>query len=200
MLVLIGIILINLIVTILGFQAFRSGRDRDFLFEPFQVIQGRNIKGLILSNFAHGGMGHFIFNMMSLFFFAPVIVEYGSSMELILIYAAAGVGADLLTLFLRSSDASYRSLGASGSVSGIIYAAIVFDPSIDVMFFFVPIPIPGPLFAVAYILLSFYLMKQEGQKISHEAHLGGALAGFILAAVLAPSGLDPLISRIISWI
>jgi len=190
------LILVNTAVSLLGFRAFREGKSDNFLFIPSEVIKGKNIRGMIISNFAHSSWGHLLFNMISFFFFAPVIARMGGSIGLILIYAVSGIGADLLTLLIHSKNLSYRALGASGSITGIIFASIVFDPSINVMFFFVPIPIPGPVFAVGYILISFYLMKQEGGTVSHEAHIGGAVVGFIMAVLLAPEGAGPLFKRI----
>jgi membrane associated rhomboid family serine protease len=62
----------------------------------------------------------------------------------------------------------------------------------DLYLMFLPIPIPGPIFAIAYLALSFYLARQGGDGISHEAHIGGALAGLAVTAFMAPSGLEPV--------
>jgi membrane associated rhomboid family serine protease len=81
-------------------------------------------------------------------------------------------------------------------VTGIIFAAIVLRPEMSVGFFYVPIPIPAPLFAVGYIVLSTYFMRRGGGHISHEAHLAGAISGLLLAGLLAPEGFGPLLERI----
>lgn len=184
----------------MGFRAFQKGESADYLFIPSEVIQGNNLRGMLLSNFAHAGWGHLLFNMISFFFFAPVIARMGGSFSLILIYFISGIGAYLLILFVHAKNPLYRSLGASGSISGIIFASIVFDPSINIMFLFFPVPIPGPIFAVGYILISYYLMKQQGGNVSHEAHIGGAIVGFVLAIFLSPYGIDPLLERVTNMI
>jgi len=113
---------------------------------------------------------------------------------LVPVYVFSTIGSCTLIFFMRKDNPQYRCLGASGSVTGVIFAAIVFNPAMTV--FFYAIPIPGPVFAVVYILLSIYMMKASGDGISHEAHIGGAIAGFAAAALLAPSGLVPLADRV----
>ena len=81
-------------------------------------------------------------------------------------------------------------------MTGIIFAAIVLLPGMSVYFFFVPVPIPAPLFAVGYIVISTYLMRRGRGHISHEAHLVGAISGLLLAGLLAPEGFGPLLQRI----
>lgn len=199
------IIVLNLLITLLFFQKARSTHDENsteditgFLFEPYRVAQGENLRGWFYSHFSHASWGHLIFNMITLFFFAgPVIDQLGPVFFLVL-YVISGLGADLLVLAFQKSNPDYRALGASGSVSGILFAAIVLEPAMNVFFIFVPVPIPGPVFAVLYLLLSFYLMKQS-DGISHEAHIGGAVTGFVFAALLGPNGLSPLILRIQSF-
>ena len=81
-------------------------------------------------------------------------------------------------------------------MTGIIFAAIVLLPEMSVYFFFVPFPIPAPLFAVGYIVLSTYLMRRGGGQTSHEAHVAGAISGLLLGGLLAPGGFGPLLHRI----
>jgi membrane associated rhomboid family serine protease len=121
-----------------------------FFFSPSEVSAGRNYQGMLLSHFAHADGTHLLFNMMTLYFFCIVLIP------------------------------DIRALGASDSVTGIIFAAIVLLPGMSVYFFVVPVPIPAPLFAVG----------------SHEAHLAGAVSGLLLAGLLAPGGFGPLLHRI----
>ena len=81
-------------------------------------------------------------------------------------------------------------------MTGIIFAAIVLVPGMSISFFFVPFPIPAPLFAVGYIVLSTYFMRRGRGHISHEAHIAGAISGLLLAGLLAPEGFGPLLERI----
>ena len=115
---------------------------------------------------------------------------------MLLIYVSAAIFSTLFVYYLRRADPRYRALGASDSLTGIIFAAMVLLPAMSGYFFFVPVPIPAPLFAIGYILLSTYLMRRGGGQISHEAHVAGAISGLILAGLLAPEGFGPLLHRI----
>jgi membrane associated rhomboid family serine protease len=118
---------------------------------------------------------------------------------MLLIYVAGGVLSTLVVYFRHRAEPEYRALGASDSITAILFAAIVLVPESDVLFFFVPIPIPAPLFAVAYIVISTYFMRRGGGSLSHEAHLAGAFAGLVLAGLLSPLGFGPLLRRFQSF-
>ncbi|HET6271741.1 MAG TPA: rhomboid family intramembrane serine protease [Bacteroidota bacterium] len=192
-----ALIALNVIVSVLGFASFRDPqRGEKFLFVPASVAAGENFTGMFLSHFSHADIGHLLFNMMTLFFFAPV-VEMGLGMGgLLLVYVIAGVSATLLTYVFHKNNPNYRALGASGSVAGVIFAAIVIQPAMSIYFFFVPVPIPGPIFALGYVAISIYLAKRQVGNIGHEAHIGGAVAGFLLAGILFNEGFGPLVERV----
>ncbi len=193
----IPLIVFNIAVSIVAFGAFSRGdRPERFLFIPAAVAEGENFLGMFLSNFSHADLGHLLFNMMTLFFFGPPVESELGPSGMLVIYLLSGVGATLAVYFLKRSDPTYRSLGASGSIAGLLFASIVIDPTISIYFFFVPIPIPGPIFAVGYVLLSSFLARRGGGKVSHEAHIGGALVGFVIAGILSPDGFLPLFDRL----
>jgi membrane associated rhomboid family serine protease len=190
------LIILNIGVSIVAFGAFsRHDRPERFLFIPAAVAEGKNFLGMFLSNFSHADLSHLLFNMMTLFFFGPPVERDLGASGLLVIYLLAGVGSTMAVYVLKKSDPTYRSLGASGSIAGLLFASIVLDPSISIYFFFIPVPIPGPIFAVGYVLLSSFLAKRGGGRVSHEAHIGGALVGLILAGILSPGGFQPLLER-----
>lgn len=203
MLVLLAIIAVNVAVSLRGFRALRTGGPdaEKFLFVPHQVAQGRNRLGLLLSHFAHAGAFHLVFNMLALFSFADAVVNALGAARFLLIYAVSGLGADLVVYVLRKNDPTYRCLGASGSVFGVVMAAVVLDPSTSIMLILVPVPLPGPVFMLGYTIVSIVLMLQKRRDgVSHEGHLGGTLVGLVATAVLAPRGLDPLIQWFARWL
>jgi membrane associated rhomboid family serine protease len=187
------LIAINVFVSLIGFSRRMNSM---FFFSPSEVAAGRNYQGMLLSHFAHADGSHLLFNMLTLYFFGPVVEQGLGALSMLLIYASAGIFSTLFVYYRHRADPGYRALGASDSVTGIIFAAIVLLPEMSVYFFFVPVPIPAPLFAIGYIVLSTYLMRGGGGHISHEAHLAGASSGLLLAGVLAPGGFGPLLSRI----
>jgi membrane associated rhomboid family serine protease len=187
---------INVLVSLIGFSRMNNGAGaKMFVFSPSEVFEGRNYQGMLLSHFAHADGTHLLFNMLTLYSFGPVVEQDLGPLSMLLIYISAGIFSTLFVYYLHRADPRYRALGASDSVTGIIFAAIVLLPEMSVYFFFVPVPIPAPLFAIGYIVLSTYLMRRGGGHISHEAHVAGAISGLVLGGLLAPGGFGPLLHR-----
>jgi membrane associated rhomboid family serine protease len=183
---------LNVAFSLLAFRHYREGLPPDdVLFIPDEVRQGRNLGGLLRSHVSHADGAHLAFNMVTLFFFGPVVEAWLGPLSLLTIYVLAGVGSTLATFAVHRNDPGYRALGASGSVSGVLFAAIVLAPSMDLYVAFVPIPIPAPIFAVAYLALSFVAARRRLGNVGHEAHIGGALTGLLLAG--ARVGFGPLL-------
>jgi len=185
---------VNLAVSLYAFSQFREGRATErFLFEPYEVRRGRNRLGLLLSEFSHADATHLIFNLITLYFFGPVIERALGPAQLLVCYVAAAVGSTLLTYGLHRHDPDYRALGASGAISGVLFGAIVLQPDMGVYLGLVPVAVPAPLYAVAYVALSIWGAHRRLGNVGHEAHLGGALAGFVVVARMSPWGLAPLV-------
>ena len=203
MMALVAAIVVNVVVSLFGFRGLRDGGGRGaeaYLFIPHQVARGENGLGMLLAHFAHGGFAHLAFNMIALYSFAGTVVAALGPARFLLIYAVAGLGADLVVFALHKEDPTYRCLGASGSVFAIMMAAIVLDPTTSIVMFFVPVPIPGPFFMLGYAVIALFLIAQKRRGgISHEGHLGGAVVGLALTGVLAPGGLQPLIRWFAQW-
>jgi membrane associated rhomboid family serine protease len=201
---LVALITLNVVVSLLGFRAFRQegGRGAEaFLFIPAQVARGENGLGMLAAHFAHGSVVHLAFNMLALYSFGDGVLTALGPARFLLIYAVAGLGSDLVVFALRKDDPTYRCLGASGSVFGIMAAAVVLDPATSVVFVLLPVPIPGPVFLLGYGVISLVLIAQKRRGgISHEGHLGGALLGFAVTVLLAPRGLEPLTRWFAQWL
>jgi len=88
---------------------------------------------------------------------------------------------------MHKNDYSYRAIGASGAVMGVLYAAILIDPSMNLYLFFIPIPIPAYLFGIGYLLYSIYGMKAKNDNIGHTAHFGGAVGGYLITLLKEPT-------------
>jgi len=199
--VVIAIVAVSVVVSLFGFRAFQRGAAERFLFVPYQVARGENGGGMLLAHFAHSGVAHLAFNMLALYSFAGPLLSVAGPAKFLLVYVVAGLGSDLVVFALRRDDPSYRCLGASGSVFGVVTAAIVIDPMTSVMLLFVPVPIPGPVFMVGYAIIAVVLIARNHRgSISHEGHLGGAIAGLALGGVLAPRGLGPLLRWFAPWL
>jgi len=201
--VLLAVIAVNVAVSLLGFRALARGEaeSQAFVFSPYRVARGESGAGMLLAHLAHGSVLHLAFNMLALYSFAGTVLRAVGPGGFLLIYVAAGIGSDLVVFALRKDDPTYRCLGASGSVFGIMMAAVVFDPTTSVIFMFLPVPIPGPVFMLGYIAVSIALiMRNQRGGISHEGHLGGAILGFAVSVLLAPRGLSPLLRWFGQWV
>ena len=128
---------------------------------------------------------HLGMNMLSLYFFGPGIEMFCGWRQFLVIYFAAIVGGNLLSLLVHRHH-DYRSYGASGGVSGIILAHIFLFPGGSIAFFPIPVGIPSWLYAIGFLAASFFGMKKQIGNIGHDAHLGGALVGMYTAAALHP--------------
>jgi membrane associated rhomboid family serine protease len=194
------LIAVNVVVSLIGFSKMNtSGEGNIFFFSPSEVAAGRNYEGMFLSHFSHADPGHLIFNMMTLYYFGPAVEDGLGIFGMLAVYILAGIVSTVVVYYRHRSQPGYRALGASDSISGILFAAIVLDPTSSIGFILVPIPIPAPVFAVGYILVSTYLMKRGRGNIGHEAHLAGAFTGLILAGVLSPYGYAPLVDTVRSY-
>ena len=183
-------------VSLVGFWAMRKDRYRDFFrFVPSEAATGRGLVGALLSHFAHGDLGHLFVNMLVLFLFGPRVEGALGHLPFLLLYLVSGLVGTLAIFLFRRKNPRYAALGASGSVAGVVFASVVIAPSASIFLLFLPIPIPAPVFALLYLIVSS--LKMGGSDgIAHEAHIGGALAGLGLAGVLFGPGFAPLIAAV----
>lgn len=157
------------------------------LFEVGKVLRNKEYGRLFMSGFLHVDWTHLLFNMFSLYTFSISLERYLGPVSVAIIYFASLFGGDLLALFIHRNHPAYRAVGASGAVSGIIFAAIAIFPGIQVSIFLIPIGIPGWIFGACYVLYSMYGIRSSVGNIGHEAHLGGALVGLLTAIALVPA-------------
>ncbi len=182
------VVLVIIGVNILfSYQGFNNAA----LFEKYKfhvggIKAGEKIR-MFSSGFLHGDWMHLLFNMYSLYMFAPIVVSYLGTVNFIIIYIGALLLGNLLSFYFHKNEYNYSAIGASGAVSGIIYAAILLYPEMSLYFFIIPIPIPGYVFGIGYLLYSIYGMKSNSDNIGHDAHFGGAVGGYILTLLIMPS-------------
>lgn len=105
----------------------------------------------------------------------------------VVVYVVSLILGSLLSLYFHQDEYHYSAVGASGAVTGILYSAILLDPSMSLYLFFIPIPIPAYVFGIGYMLYSIYGMKKRVGNIGHDAHFGGAIAGLVVTLVFVPS-------------
>ncbi len=177
------IILINLLVSYRGFK------DRVFYnkyaFNVSAILAGKDYKRIITSGFLHVSWTHLIFNMIALYLFSTNLENYIGTLNFAIIYLAGLVGGDLLSLFIHRYHSDYSSVGASGAIFAVIFSTIALFPGIHIGFFLLP-AIPGWVFGLVYVAVSIYGITSRTRNIGHDAHLGGGLAGMLVAIALYP--------------
>jgi len=183
-LVTIIIIAANVIISYKGFGDY-SFFER-YKFNVGSIKRGEQFR-MFSSGFLHGDTGHLFVNMLTLFFFAGKVILYVGNFNFVIIYLASLVLGSLLSLYFHQNEYHYSAVGASGAVTGVLYSAILLDPTMSLYMFFIPIPIPAYIFGIGYLLYSIYGMKNRIGNIGHDAHFGGAIGGFIITLIMMPS-------------
>jgi membrane associated rhomboid family serine protease len=142
----------------------------------------------------HADFTHLAFNMMTLYFIGSYLeqiwqLQFGlmnSRIYLFLLYVVGGLCATLWPMIRNQDNPSYRSLGASGAVSAILFAFILWDPTQSLYLMFIPIPIPAYVFGPLYLAFEYYSMRKGKSGIAHDAHIGGAIFGVLFVLLIAP--------------
>lgn len=181
--------ILTAIIAITAVTSFKGFSDESF-FRKYQfhigsIRAGEQIR-MVSSAFLHGDIAHLAFNMLTLFFFGPVVISYLGATSFLLIYFGSLLFGSLLTFVFHKNDFNYTAIGASGAVTGILYSAILFQPDRSLYLFFIPIPIPAYIFGIGYLLYSIYGMKAKNDTIGHTAHFGGAIGGYALTLLKEP--------------
>jgi membrane associated rhomboid family serine protease len=179
------LIIANGIVTYKGLKDFLFF-DK-FLFNVDRILVGKDYKRLITSGFLHADWTHFGFNMITLYLFSQSLESYIGIPAFLILYLVSLVGGNLLALYIHRNHFDYSAIGASGAVSGLVFASIGLFPGLEIGFILFPIFIPAWLYGIAYVLYSIYGIKSKRDNIGHEAHLGGGIVGLLIAIGLDPS-------------
>ena len=191
------IIIITVLVSIAGFRSEKV--IDDLIFYPPAIIQNKQYYRFITCGFIHADIGHLFFNMYALYLFgdgqmkngtenifSAIFGDYGKILYIIM-YLLALIVCLVPSFQKNKTNSNYRSLGASGAVSAVVFAYILFNPLQGVGLIFIPVFIPGFLFGIIYLVVSWWLDRKGGGSVNHSAHIWGAIFGvifFIIASKL----------------
>ncbi len=174
---------------------------------PYQEARRGEWYRWLTSGFLHADPMHLIFNMLTLYFFGVYVESWFAalfpgigSFIYLLFYLAAIVAASSATYQKFRNTSSFASIGASGAVAAVLFACILLDPTIGIMLFFIPIPIPGFIFGVLYLWYSSYAARRGGDNIDHTAHFFGAVFGFFFPILLRPSLFVEFFQQLRDWL
>ena len=172
----------------ISFMAFSSDWIYEhFILHPASVYRGKNLYTLITSGFIHADLMHLFFNMFSFYFFAFTLEATLGHWQFTLLYLLSMVLADLPSVIKHKDNYNYRSLGASGAISAVIFSYIMFDPLAGMGLIFLPgVNIPAVVFGILYLVYCSYASKKQLGNINHDAHLFGAISGVMITIILQP--------------
>jgi membrane associated rhomboid family serine protease len=165
---------------VMSFKAFEDmAFFRKYEFHVGSIRAGQQYR-MFSSAFLHVDFVHLALNMLALYLFGPIVIAYNGVFGFLLVYFLSLICGSLLTMVFHKEDYSYRAVGASGAITGVMYSAILFEPMMRINF------IPAYLFGLIYLLFSIYGMKSKRDNIGHTAHFGGAAGGFLVTLVANP--------------
>ncbi|MFW1857753.1 rhomboid family intramembrane serine protease [Acinetobacter defluvii] len=192
----ITIILMTVIISLIAFSN-RQVMDR-LIFWPPAIQQKAQYDRFISHGFIHADGMHLLFNMFTLFFFGSVIEsfyrQYLYDLGFVLFYMGALIFAILPSYLKHKNDSQWASLGASGAVSSVLFAYILFQPWKLIFVFF--IPVPAIVFAVLYVAYSIWSAKKGNSSINHSAHLWGAAYGVVMTIIIEPRVIPHFFSQL----
>lgn len=184
-----------LLTAIVSWQGFQHPMWRDkMLFSPYLAKHNKEWTRFFTHMFVHLDWMHLIFNMMTLyfigeFFFGELIMFFGElkgSYFFFLLYLMGGLFATLYSYYRHQDDPQYRSLGASGAVTAVLFAFIAVNPTQELMLFFIPVPIPAFIFGPIYLLIEYYGFRKGNTGVAHDAHISGAVVGLLFVLFFMP--------------
>jgi membrane associated rhomboid family serine protease len=183
-------IVIIAITAVVSFLAFSNGPllERLILWPPAISRQNQYYR-LVSYGLVHASPAHLLFNMITLYFFGQLMERVYEILigpgGFALFYVGALIVSILPSYFANRDNPNYRSLGASGAVSAVLFAFILLQPWATIYVFF--LPVPAIVFAALYIVYSIYMDRSAKGNVNHSAHLWGAAYGVALTLVLKPA-------------
>jgi membrane associated rhomboid family serine protease len=186
-------IIIIIVTVIISLFAFRSQKVMDdLIFYPASITEKNQYYRFISYGFIHADLSHLFFNMYAFYLFGGVCEDsfvnifgnYGKTFYL-LMYFLSLIACVIPDFNKHKTNAGYRSLGASGAVSAVVFAYILFRPLQGIGLLFIPVFIPGFLFGIIFLIVSYFLGKKGAGRVNHSAHIWGAIFGVVFLIVFS---------------
>lgn len=175
-----AIIAVNVL---LSWRAFSDmGLFHKLKFHVGEILLRKDYQRMLTAAFIHVNLTHLLFNMIAFWSFGLMLQHFIELWQFLVLYFVSLFTGNFLPLYFHKDNPEYCAVGASGAVSGVVFASILFYPFGEIIFIFLPfLPIPSWIFGILYLLYTVYGIDKQSDNIGHEAHLGGALAGLFLA-------------------
>ena len=183
----IPVLLLIVFNVLVSYKGFSESRFFDRYKFSVLALQKQQYFRLLSSGFLHIDSAHLIFNMFALYMFGDVVIQITGVFVFIMIYILSLLAGNYFTYVNHKNEPNYSAVGASGAVSGIVYSSILLFPQMQLVLIFFPIPMPGYVFGILYLLYTLFGMKSRRDNIGHTAHFGGAVSGFAITIFIFPS-------------
>jgi len=203
-----SITLILIIITCgISYYAFNNPSLMDkLILNPYRITSRNEYYRFVTSGFIHADFGHLIFNMLSLWFVGEgierifgMLLGPGGSLYFLFLYLVGIIVSDIPTFLKHRNSSSYNSLGASGGVSAVLFAAILFAPTMTISLYFF-IKMKAFIFGILFLGYSFYEAKKGTSYVNHSAHMYGAIFGMVFMAIVYPASVPGFFAQIGEWI
>ncbi len=176
------------LTSLVGLFAAPSIIERNLL-RPYWLVPRREYSTLVTSAFIHADLAHLLFNGFTFWAFAFSLERTIGSEKFLALYTFGLLASGAGTWFKHRHEPDYRTLGASGAILAVLFASIVYFPTGAIFILPIPVAIPAPLFALAYLAYTWYASRQPRGRVNHDAHLSGALAGITFVLLTDPRAL-----------
>jgi membrane associated rhomboid family serine protease len=176
------------IVSLIGMSS--DSVKRALILHPYRVRHDGHVHRLLTAGWLHGDFAHLAFNMITLYFFAGDVLRVLGPVRFLALYLSAVVMGFVPTTLRYMNKQEYSSLGASGAVAAVIFSAILLVPNLKMFLMFLPIPVPGIVFALAYLVYSFWHSRTASDGVNHDAHFFGALYGAMFTYAFEPARVE----------
>lgn len=187
---------VTIVASLVGLYAAPQLIERS-LFRPYWFLRRRQYATLITSGFMHADLPHLIFNMVTFWFFGFQLERSIGPVAFGVLYVVSLALSEWGTYVKHRGDPEYASLGASGAITAVLFASIVYHPEQSLLILPIPIPIPGPLYAILFVAYSWYSARQNRGRINHDAHLGGAVVGLAFVLLTDPGAFSGLLHTLL---
>lgn len=187
-------IIVACVVSFIAGRLLPVDFERQLMLQPYYLFKENRWYQLLTSGFMHASVLHLGVNMLTLYFFGPVIEQSMGSLQFAGLYFFSLIMSGIPSAFRHRNNPLFATLGASGAVGGVVFAFIMFFPTRSLYLFLIPIPIPAIVFGIGFLLYSFIESKRNKGKVNHDAHIAGSIAGILYILVASPRYFEHLLT------